>query len=78
MYRNLHARVEALVPIYDRQLKEKLWEILQMNLKDSRQVWEMDSQGDYAQRKSETVGVHQKLIDLYRNRVKVEEDKGTT
>ena len=78
MYRNLHARVEALVPIYDRQLKEKLWEILQMNLKDSRQVWEMDSKGEYSQRKSDTVGVHQKFIELYRNRVKVEEEKGTT
>lgn len=75
MYRNLHARVEALVPIYDRSLKEKLWEILQLCLKDQRQAWDMDSKGDYVQRKTDSVGVHQKLIDLTRSRVKVEEDK---
>jgi polyphosphate kinase len=75
MYRNLHARVEALVPIYDRSLKEKLWEILQLCLKDQRQAWEMDAKGDYVQRKSETVGIHQKLIEITRSRVKVEEDE---
>jgi polyphosphate kinase len=72
MYRNLHARVEALVPIFDRNLKEKLWEILQLTLKDGRQAWDMDSQGHYAQRKSESVGVHQKLMDLTKSRVRAE------
>ena len=76
MYRNLHARVEALVPIYERPLKEKLWEILQLSLKDQRQVWEMDSNGEYTQRKSEGPGVHQKIIELTKSRVKVEEEKG--
>jgi polyphosphate kinase len=78
MYRNLHARVEALVPIYDRPLKEKLWEILQLCLKDQRQAWDMDSKGEYTQRKSDGPGVHQKLIELTRSRVKAEEDKGST
>lgn len=75
MYRNLHARVEALVPIYDRALKEKLWEILQLCIKDQRQAWEMDSKGEYTQKKSDALGVHQKLIELTRSRVKVEEEK---
>jgi polyphosphate kinase len=77
MYRNLHARVEALVPIYERTLKEKLWEILQMTLKDQRQVWDMDSKGEYIQRKSDDQSVQQKFIELYQNRVKVEEEKGS-
>ncbi len=78
MYRNLHARVEALVPIYERSLKEKLWEILQLSLKDQRQVWEMDSKGEYTQRKSDGPGIHQKLIELYRNRQRPEEEKGNS
>jgi len=39
MYRNLHARVEALCPIYDRVAKEKLWAILQLYLEDTKQSW---------------------------------------
>lgn len=75
MYRNLHARVEALVPIFERSLKEKLWEVLQVTLKDGRQVWDMDSKGNYVQRNSEALGVHQKLIDLTKNRVKAEQEQ---
>jgi len=78
MYRNLHARVEALVPIYERSLKEKVWEILQLCLKDHRQAWDMDSKGQYTQRKSDQPGVHQKLIELAKNHAKVEEEKKKT
>ncbi len=76
MYRNLHARVEALVPIYERPLKEKLWEILQLCLKDQRQTWEMNSTGEYTQRKADGPGIHQKLIELTKSRSKIEEEKG--
>lgn len=68
MYRNLHARVEAIVPIWDRQLKERLWEILQLSLKDRRQTWEMNSQGSYTQRKSDDPGLHATLIQLTKTR----------
>ncbi len=74
MGRNLHARVEAIVPILDRSLKEKCWEILTLTLKDRRQVWQMDSQGHYVQRKSEDVGIHQVLMDLAKQRGKASED----
>lgn len=74
MGRNLHARVEAIVPILDRSLKEKCWEILTLTLKDRRQVWQMDSQGHYAQRKSEDVGIHKVLMDLAKQRGKISED----
>jgi polyphosphate kinase len=72
MYRNLHARVEAIVPIFERSLREKIWESLQLIIKDHRQVWDMDSKGNYTQRKSETVGYHQKLIDITKQRLKME------
>ena len=70
MYRNLHARVEAIAPILDRSLREKCWEIIQMYLKDQRQTWEMDSNGSYKQRKSTDTGIHQQLINLEKQRVK--------
>lgn len=64
MYRNLHARVEAIVPIWDRALKERLWEILQLSLNDKRQGWDMKSDGSYTQRTSTEPGVHATLAQL--------------
>jgi polyphosphate kinase len=74
MYRNLHARVEAVVPILDRPLKEKCWEILQLYLNDQRQTWQMTSEGDYVQRKSSDIGVQQSLMQLTGQRFKSSED----
>jgi polyphosphate kinase len=76
MYRNLHARVEAIVPILDRSLKEKLWEILQLYLKDQRQTWQMTSDGDYTQKKSGAdPGIHQVLMQLAKQRTKTMEEQ---
>lgn len=77
MYRNLYARVEAVVPILDRALKEKCWEILQTCLKDQRQTWEMNSEGQYEQRKGLDLGAHQILMNLSKSRVKLTEDHTT-
>lgn len=67
MYRNLHNRVEAIVPLLDRQLKEKCWEILQAYSNEMRQAWKMDEHGHYQKLKSEEVGIHQKLMLKARN-----------
>lgn len=64
MYRNLHARIECIVPILDRNLKEKLWEILQAYKKDQRMTWDMQSSGQYIQRKGSDPGVQQVLMTL--------------
>ncbi len=64
MYRNLHARVECVVPIYDRLLKEKIWDVLQLYLKDQRQTWDMQSDGSYQQRKGSEIGVQQQLMAM--------------
>jgi polyphosphate kinase len=72
MYRNLHARVECVVPIYKRNLKEKIWEILQIMLKDQVQAREMDSQGEYKQRKPtdpQAQGTHMQLMTMTRQKV---------
>ncbi|MGZ3743865.1 MAG: polyphosphate kinase 1 [Pseudobdellovibrionaceae bacterium] len=78
MYRNLHARVEAIVPIIDRVLKEKIWEILQLTLKDQRQTWQMTSEGEYTQRKSNEPGVQQVLMQLAKQRVKNMEENNSS
>jgi polyphosphate kinase len=62
MYRNLHARVECIVPILDRNLKEKIWEILSSYLKDERQTWDMKSDGLYKQRRNTLTGVQQHFM----------------
>lgn len=74
MYRNLHARVEAIVPILDRALKEKCWEILQLYLKEQRQAWSMNSDGTYTKKASNDVGIHQTLMQTAKSRAKVTEE----
>ncbi len=64
MYRNLHARVECVTPVYDRSLKESLWQLILAYLNDQRQTWEMGSDGNYVQRKGNDIGVHQYLMSL--------------
>jgi polyphosphate kinase len=68
MYRNLHARVECVTPIYDRNLRERLWELIQLHLKDHRQTWEMNSSGNYTQRTGTDTGLHQQLMGAARQR----------
>ena len=47
MHRNLSERVEAAVPVEDRRLRARLWEILEICLADRRTAWEMQSDGGY-------------------------------
>ncbi len=58
MYRNLLARVEAVVPIERQPLKDRLWDILQIMLRDRRQAWDMQSDGTYIQRTPEINDSH--------------------
>jgi polyphosphate kinase len=47
MDRNLSRRVEAVVPVRPRALRERLWEVLQVQLEDRRNAWEMQPDGGY-------------------------------
>ncbi|MES2857245.1 MAG: polyphosphate kinase 1 [Bdellovibrionota bacterium] len=73
MYRNLLARIETVVPIEDRPLRARLWEICDIMLKDRRQAWEMESDGTYKQftptTAEEEVGTHRRLMLLTSDRV---------
>lgn len=66
MYRNLHARVECVVPILDRRLREKMWEMIQIHLKDQRMTWDMKSDGTYTQRSKSELGAQTQLMGLVR------------
>jgi polyphosphate kinase len=50
MERNLSRRVEAITPIEAPPLRQRLWQILQVMLRDHRQAWDMQSDGSYVQR----------------------------
>jgi polyphosphate kinase len=71
MYRNLLARVEAVVPIERPSLRERLWEVLQVMQNDHRQAWDMRSDGSYVQRKPSDpsqLGTHQTLMNVSKQR----------
>lgn len=77
MYRNLHARVEAIVPILDRHIKEKCWEILQLCVKEQRQAWQMNSDGTYTRRNSLENGLHQNLMQMAKARASAVEENAS-
>ncbi|MFK7961776.1 MAG: polyphosphate kinase 1 [Phycisphaerales bacterium] len=77
MYRNLHNRVEAICPVELRHHRERLWEILSIELEDQRQAWEMQPDGTYVQRMPDqslpaddprVIGSHARLMQLARAR----------
>jgi polyphosphate kinase len=49
MDRNLSRRVEAIAPVEPRHLRERLWEVLQVQLQDERNAWLMQPDGTYVQ-----------------------------
>ena len=55
MERNLDRRVEALVPVEDPALQDRLRTILEVRLRDDRRAWTMDSDGTW-RRVEEQVG----------------------
>jgi polyphosphate kinase len=78
MYRNLLARVEAVVPIKGRGQRERLWMILQTMLKDNRQAWSMGGDGKYtrvtAAEGEAEVATHQTFMALAKAESVVERD----
>lgn len=47
MTRNLSHRVEVVTPITAPALRQRLWDILDINLRDQRAAWVMNDAGDY-------------------------------
>jgi polyphosphate kinase len=78
MYRNLHSRIECIVPILDRSLKEKLWEILKSYLLDKKQTWDMDVEGNYHRRSGSELGVQQHLMEMAKRGGAFVEEEGNS
>lgn len=75
MHRNLESRVEAITPIETPALKVELWRILQIQLQDRRQAWDMRPDGTYVQRRPapgeetpEAQGSHELLMSQVQHR----------
>ena len=75
MFRNLSKRVEVVTPVTARAPKEKLWEFLDICLRDHRQAWILDSDGSYSQLQPEgpgdgpeAIGTHQTMMELTQSR----------
>lgn len=71
MHRNLSARVEVVTPVRARSARERLWEVLDVCLRDRRHAWQMDGEARYTQLRPEkngvgpeSLGTHQALIGL--------------
>jgi polyphosphate kinase len=47
MERNLSWRVEVVAPVVAPELRQRLWEVLEINLNDRRQAWIMTPSGKY-------------------------------
>ncbi|MFY8199830.1 MAG: hypothetical protein ACOVLE_04110 [Pirellula staleyi] len=47
MVSKVSRRVEAIAPIENPGLKERLWDILQISLADCRQAWDVQADGSY-------------------------------
>lgn len=67
MPRNLNRRVEAITPIEDPDLTKELQEIMGILLSDNRQAWDLQSDGQYIQRRpvdnAPELGSHKILME---------------
>ena len=75
MHRNLSKRIEVITPVRTDGPKEKLWQILDICLRDQRQAWVLGQDGSYVQLRPgtdaigpEMLGTQQTLIQLTRER----------
>jgi polyphosphate kinase len=73
MFRNLSKRVEVVTPVLAQEGKGKLWEILDICLRDRRQAWVLGENGAYSQlhpggkaEGPEALGTHAALMELAR------------
>jgi polyphosphate kinase len=71
MHRNLSDRVEVVTPVTAAGARERLWEILDLMLRDRRQAWMMNADGSYQRLESDAVndnrprlGSHELLIRI--------------
>ena len=75
MPRNLDRRIEVVIPVLDDGLKERLHEILDLNLADDTNAWELDAEGDWkAVERVEGITAQQRLYDAAQTRARQRRD----
>ncbi len=74
MKRNLESRVEVVAPVESETLRKELRALLDVQLEDHRNAWEMQPDGSYVQRQPRTPeeekGCQDRLIEMAHQRVK--------
>jgi len=74
MKRNLESRVEVVTPVFGDSLREELRFMIDSQLDDFRNGWEMSADGSYTKRtprnESEQIGSQQRMIDRAQEREK--------
>jgi polyphosphate kinase len=71
MPRNLDRRVEALVPVDDRAMQDRLREVLEVNLDDDELAWELLADGSWRKVQStKGINTHRELARLAKDRAK--------
>ncbi|MCB0310937.1 MAG: polyphosphate kinase 1 [Bdellovibrionales bacterium] len=72
MGRNLHRRVELVVPLEERIHRERIWQAFQVMLNDSVHAWQMSNDGTYQIREvansGNQDGTHETMMELARER----------
>ena len=69
MERNLDNRVEAVTPIHDPEVQDRLQHILDVIRADNRHCWEMNSDGSYTQRRPGDAEVRDAQVQFMRETV---------
>jgi len=79
MFRNLSKRIELVTPVYAASAKRRLWECLDICLRDQRQAWELAADGFWSQLHPDghsagdgSLGTHAILIHRARERAHVQ------
>ena len=74
MFRNLSKRIEVVTPVFAPGPRERLWEILDICLRDKREAWVLGADARYIQLRPdegasgpEGVGTHETLMSLARD-----------
>jgi polyphosphate kinase len=82
MPRNFHRRVEAMIPVEDAPLKQRLLDILQLQLSDNVKAWCLRADGKYERMQAKPgaplVRAQARFIEMTRDRVKSAESSASS
>lgn len=72
MHRNLHNRVEVIIPVYSEEAQNYLLDFFTIMKKDNRLAWKLQPSGQYVQKRPakshKEFNTHEILMNFYKNR----------